>query len=176
MNTSHLPQFITLSLLIIFLALSPLGSAYAQEASKASGDEIHELAQVSAVLPRDVLLGFMNNTAKQAAATKGTDTLRQKVEGRMATLKFKVDKVEKDDRRGQEEPYRIKAEDAHVRQGAVSFKVYLWVHFDVSENAKTAGLKKGDEVTATGKITVASASASNAGPVMNVDLGDAVLK
>jgi hypothetical protein len=176
MNTTHPPTLISLSLLVIFLALSHAVSLHAQDAPKGNANEIHELAQVSAELPHDVLLGFMNNAGKQAAATKGTEALRQKVEGRMATFKFKVDRIEKDDRRGQDEPYRIKAEDAHVRQGAVGFKVYLWVHFNISENAKVAALKKGDEVSATGKVTVASVSASNAGPAMNVDLSDATLK
>lgn len=155
------------------LSVSPLR---AEDAAKPPGGEIHELAQITAELPHDVLLGYMNAAGKQAAATKGTEELRKKVEGRMATLKFKIDKVETDDRHGQAEPYRLKAEDLHVRQGAVNFKVYLWVHFNISENAKIAAMKKGDEVTASGKVTLAKLSAPNAGPAMNVDLSEAVVK
>jgi hypothetical protein len=176
MNTTHPLPLIYLTLLAISLALSPDAALRAQDTPKGNTDEIHELAQVSAELPHDVLIGFMNSAARSAAATKGTDALRQKVEGRMATFKFKVDKIEKDDRRGQDEPYRIKAEDAHVRQGAVGFRVYLWVHFNISENAKIAALKKGDEVSATGKVAVASVGAPNIGPTMNVSLADATLK
>jgi RecG-like helicase len=150
-------------------------SVPAEDAAKPGAGEIQDLKQVPAALPHDVMLGLLNNAGKQAAASKGTETLRAKVEGQMATLKFKIDKIEKDDRRGQEEPYRIKAEDAHVRESAVNFKVYLWVHFKLSENAKVAAMKKGGEVSATGKVTVAAVSVLNGNPQINVDISDATV-
>jgi hypothetical protein len=162
-----------IALLAFVLSVPP---AHAEDAGKPVPAEIQELSQVAAALPRDVMLGLLNNAGKQAAAAKGTDALRQKVEGHMATFKFKVDRIEKDDRRGQAEPFRIKAEDAHVREGGVGFKVYLWVHFAISENAKVSALKKGDEVTANGKITVASVGVANGGATMNIDISDATVK
>jgi len=147
----------------------------AEDAAKPAAGDIKELKQVPAELPHDVTLGLLNNAGKQAAAMKGTDVLRTKVEGRMATLKFKIDRIEKDDRHGQEEPYRIKAEDTHLREGGVAFKVYLWVHFNLTENAKVAAMKKGGEITATGKVTVAKVSVLNGNAQINVDISDATV-
>lgn len=150
-------------------------SVHAEDAAKPGSDDLQDLKQVPAALPHDVLLGLMNNAGKQAAAAKGTEVLRSKVEGKTATLKFKIDRIEKDDRRGQDEPYRIKAEDAHIREGAVNFKVYLWVHFKLSENPKIATLKKGAEVSATGKVTLSAVSVLNGNAQINVDISDATV-
>lgn len=170
---------ITSSLRGLFAALCGIAFStsglHAEDAAKPGDESIQDLKQVSAALPHDVLLGLMNRAGSQAAATKGTEVLRSKVEGKTATLKFKVDRIEKDDRHGQDEPYRIKAEDAHIREGAVSFKVFLWVHFKISENPKIAPLKKGAEVSATGKVTLGAVSVLNGNAQINVDVSDATV-
>lgn len=172
MNTSTCLRGLFAALCGIVISATSL---HAEDAAKPGGEDIQDLKQVPAVLPHDVLLGLMNSAGKQAAASKGTEVLRAKVEGKAATLKFKIDRIEKDDRHGQEEPYRIKAEDAHIREGAVNFKVYLWVHFKLSENPKIAPLKKGAEVSASGKITLGAVSVLNGNPQINVDVSDATV-
>ena len=160
---------------ITLLNLLPLAfAAHAQAPVTPAAGDIKDLKQIPVELPHDILLGLLNNATKEAAAKKATDVLHQKIEGRMAILKIKIDKIEKDVRAQQgQDAYRIKAEDAHVRAGAVNFKVFVWVHFDVSENTKIAALKTGDEIGVTGKITLASASIMNGSPTMQVDLSDA---
>jgi hypothetical protein len=146
-----------------------------EDAVKAGGGEIKDIKQVTAEIPHDVLLGLMNFSGRDAAVAKGTDVLRSKVEGRMATLKFKVDRVEKEEHRDQSpEAYRVKAEDVHVRQGAVNLKVYLWVHFNASESAKIASLRKGSELTATGKVTLAALHAPKEAEI-NIDLSESTV-
>jgi len=147
----------------------------ADDAPKAGAGEIKDLKQVTAEIPHEVLLGLMNYSGRDAAAAKGMDVLREKMEGRTATLKFKVDRVEKEEIHDQApQAYRIKAEDTHVRQGAVNFKVYLWVHFSASESAKVSAMKKGEEITATGKVTTAALHAPKE-PEINIDISDSTV-
>jgi hypothetical protein len=164
---------------ILLAAVSILGfcalSLHAEDATKPGAGEFKDLKQVTAEVPHDVLIGLMNYSGREAAAAKGMDVLREKVEGHTATLKFKVDRVEKEEVHDQApQAYRIKAEDAHVRQGAVNFKVYLWVHFSASESAKVSAMKKGEEVTATGKVTVAALHAPKE-PEINIDISDSTV-
>ena len=165
------------ALAISLLSLLPLApGACAQAPTAPAAGEIKDLKEVSAQLPHDILLGLLSNATKAAAAPKATDVLQQKVAGRVANLKFKIDKIEKDLRAQQgQDAYRIKADDAHVREGAVNFKVFVWVHFNVSENAKIAALKKGDAIEVTGKISVASVAILNGSPTMQVDLSEATV-
>jgi hypothetical protein len=162
---------------ISLLSLLPLApGVHAQAPAATATGEIKELKDVSAELPHDILLGLLSNSTKQATAPKATDVLQQKVAGRVAHLKLKIDRIEKDLRAQQgQDAYRIKAEDAHVREGSVSFKVFVWVHFNVSENAKIAPLKKGDPIEVTGKITVASVAILAGSPTMQIDLSDATV-
>ena len=159
------------------LSLLPLAlAAHAQDPATPAAGDIKDLKQIPVVLPHDILLGLVNNATKAASATKAADVLHQKIEGRVAALKLRIDKIEKD-LRAQEgkDAYRIKAEDAHVRASSVNFTVFVWVHFDVSENAKIAALKRGDAIGATGKITLASASILEGNPTIQVDLSDATV-
>jgi len=162
---------------IMLLSLLPLAlAARAQAPATPAAGDIKDLKQIPVELPHDILLGLGNIATKEASATKATDVLQQKIVGRVATLKFKIDKIEKDLRAQQgQDAYRIKADDAHVREGAVNFKVFVWVHFGVSENAKIAALKKGDAIDATGKITVASVGIQNGSPTILVDLAGATV-
>jgi hypothetical protein len=168
--------FLTLFCLAILamLGLAPL--AHAEDVStKGAGGNFTSLKQVTALLPHNLLVSLLNSAGKEAASSQATDVLRQKAEGQMATFKFKVDRVEKDPRREQgKDGYRIKAEDTYVREGAANFKTYLWVHFNLSENDKVAALKKGGEISVTGKISLASVTAQ---PVveLHVDLSDATV-
>jgi hypothetical protein len=118
----------------------------------------------------------INGSKKDAAATQGTDVIREKVQGRQATLKLKVDRIEKDepgpDKR---ERYRVKANDARLKKGSSQFTGYLWVHFDPSESEKIAALKKGAQITVTGRIATTSISAGT--PLkLHLDLAEAELK
>ena len=145
MTATNPVLLIPLSLIAASLVLSPFASLHAQDAPKGGGEEIHELAQISAELPHQVLLKFMNNAGnKQAAATEGTAALRQKVEGRMATLKFRLTDKSSN-------PYFFQVVGVSVRQGVTAS---FGVHFN-SENDKgrIARLRQGDLVTARGKIT-----------------------
>ena len=106
---------------------------------------------------------------------QATDILRNKVEGKTATLKLKVEKVEKYQRKNEKEDrYRIKAEDQRLRESVTSFKVYLWVHLDRSQNTKVPAIKKGGEISVTGKISLASITAKN-NPELHIDLSDATI-
>ena len=165
------------ALAITLLNLLPLTlAANAQAPATLPAADIKDLKQIPVELPHDILLGLINNATKEASATKATDVLHQKIEGRVGILKFKIDKIEKDVRAQQgQDAYRIKADDAHVREGSVNFKVFVWVHFSVSENAKIAAMKKGDAIGATGKITAASVSIQNGSPTILVDLSDATV-
>jgi hypothetical protein len=93
----------------------------------------------------------------------------------MATFKCKIDRVEKDPRREQgKDGYRIKAEDAYVREGAANFKTFLWIHFNLSGNDKVSAMKKGGEISVTGKVTLASVTAQGV-LELHIDLSDATV-
>jgi hypothetical protein len=162
--------FILLTALV--LALQSSSVAHAQAPKPA---DITELDQALAEVPRDVLLGVRNSNRKEQSATAATDILRSKVEGRTATLKFQIEKIEKYQRRNEKEDrYRIKAENVRLRESATTFTIYLWVHFDPSQNAKFATMKTGSEISVTGKITLASITARN-NPELHIDLSDAAI-
>jgi hypothetical protein len=159
-------------LLLSIIAIG-LETTFAADPAKPEPGNITELKQTLVEVPHNVVLSLRNPPTREAAATTVTEMLRAKVEGRMATLKFKVEKVEKDPRRAQnQDGYRIKAEDERLREGITMFHTYLWVHFDLSENAKVAALKKGSEISVTGKITLASVTAPKE-PELHIDLSDA---
>jgi len=171
----HMKTFLPAVVVALFGALSFIPTGHTEEPAKPTGAEIKDLKETVADVPHDLLVALLSNTGKQAAASKTTDLLRSKVEGRMATLKFKIDKIEKEHRAtGEPDGYRIKAEDGHVRAGATAFKVYLWIHFSLTENAKLDALRKGNDLTVTGKITVASATAQGV-PELHIDLSDATV-
>ena len=161
--------------LALFVALPLIPSASAEDAAKPATGEIQDLKQITGELPHDVLLGLLNNAGKQAAMAQGTTVLREKVDSRKATLKFKIDKIEKDLRRAEkQEGYRVKADQAPLREGGVSFKVYLWVNFSLTENDKAAALKKGNEISVTGKVTSVSLTGEKF-IELHVDLSDATV-
>jgi hypothetical protein len=135
--------------------------------------EITDLDQTLAEVPRDLLLAVRSGARKEPSATQATDILRNKVEGRTATLKFKVDKVEKYQRKNEKvDRYRIKAEDLRLRESVTNLKGYLWVHLDPSQNPKVSTIKKGNEISVTGKVSLATITANN-NPELHIDLSDA---
>jgi hypothetical protein len=160
-------------LLLSFVGAASLGTAFAVDPVKPDPGSIMDLKQTLVEIPHNVVLSLRNPPTREAAAATATDTLRTKVEGRTATLKFKIEKIEKDPHRAQNrDGYRVKAEDEHLRDGVTMYHVYLWVHFDLSETAKVAVLKKGSEISVTGKVTLASITAPNT-PELHIDLSDA---
>ncbi|HEY3898708.1 MAG TPA: hypothetical protein VGM54_08855 [Chthoniobacter sp.] len=150
--------------------------AHAQDTSaKGAGGNLSSLKQVTALLPHNLLVSLLNSAGKEAAASQATDILRQKAEGQTAAFKCKIDRVEKDPRKEQgKDGYRIKAEDSFVREGAANFKAYLWIHFNLTENDKVSAMKKGGEISVTGKITLASVTAQGV-LELHVDLSDATV-
>jgi hypothetical protein len=51
-------------------------------------------------------------------------------------------------------------------------KGYLWVHLDPSQNPKVPTIKKGSEISVTGKVSVATFTAKN-NPELHIDISDA---
>lgn len=148
--------------------------AFAENVAPAGGN-ITDLKQVLAETPHNVLNALRNGATRDNAATQASDLLRTKVQGREATLSFKIDLIEKETRGQNDTGYRARAEEKHISDVGTSLITYLWVHFDMSENAKASALKKGSEITVTGKITQASIS-SKPTPALHVDLSDAKVK
>ncbi len=149
-------------------------TVFAENAAPAGGN-ITDLKQILAETPHNVINALRNGATRDNAATQASDLLRTKVQGRQATLAFKIDLIEKETRGQSDTGYRARAEEKHVSEVGTSLITYLWVHFDMSENAKAGALKKGSEITVTGKITQASIS-SKPSPSLHVDLSDAKLK
>jgi len=165
---------IILATLMLTFQVSPAADA-PNPAKPPGAAEITKIEQVLTEVPRDVLRNVQSGPTKEKSATEATDSLRTKVEGRTATLKFKVDKVEKYQRKNEKEDrYRIKAEDLRVRDNVIALKGYLWVHLDLSENAKVPAIKKGSQISVTGKVSVATIT-SKATPELHVDLSDATI-
>ena len=140
-----------------------------------NGGNITDLKQILAETPHNVINALRNGATRDNTATQASDLLRTKVQGREATLTFKIDLIEKETRGQNDTGYRVRAEEKHVSEVGTNLITYLWVHFDVSENAKVSALKKGAEITTAGKITQASIS-SKPNPALHVDLSDAKLK
>lgn len=166
----------TLFLRLTVCGLAVLASfvAFAEDAAPAGGN-ITDLKQILAETPHNVISALRNGATRDNAATQASDLLRTKVQGRQATLTFKIDLIEKETRGQNDTGYRVRAEEKHISEVGTSLITYLWVHFDVSENAKLSTLKKGSEITTTGKITQASIS-SKPNTALHVDLSDAKLK
>ncbi len=156
------------------LALLTSLSVFAENPSP-NGGNITDLKQILGETPHNVINALRNGATRDNAATQASDLLRTKVQGREATLTFKIDLIEKETRGQNDTGYRVRAEEKHVSEVGTNLITYLWVHFDVSENAKVSALKKGAEITTTGKITQASIS-SKPNPALHVDLSDAKLK
>jgi len=143
-------------IIALVAGLSAIPSARAEDPAKTDTEEITDLKQVVAAVPHEVLVGLLSNAGKQVAASKSSDFLRQKIEGRTATLKLKIERVEKDPRPNQaQDGYRLKADETPVREGGASFKSILWVHFQADESEKIAKMKTGEEIKVTGTITQA---------------------
>lgn len=166
------PFFLRLAVcgLAMFTSLTVLA-----ENPSPAGDNITDLKQILAEVPHNVLSALRNSATRDNAATQASDLLRTKIQGRQATLTFKIDLIEKETRGQNDTGYRTRAEEKHVSEVGTSLITYVWVHFDVSENARLSTLKKGSEVTVTGKITLASIS-TKPNPALHVDLSDAKLK
>jgi hypothetical protein len=156
------------------LALLTSFAVFAENPAPAGGN-ITDLKQILAETPHNVISALRNGATRDNAATQASDLLRTKVQGREATLTFKIDLIEKETRGQNDTGYRVRAEEKHVSEVGTNLITYLWVHFDMSENAKASALKKGAEITTTGKITQASIS-SKPNLALHVDLSDAKLK
>ncbi|HSI15357.1 MAG TPA: hypothetical protein VK961_25140 [Chthoniobacter sp.] len=163
-----------LRLAVCSLSLISSLTVFAEDATPAGGN-ITDLKQILAETPHNVINALRNGATRDNAATQASDLLRTKVQGRQAALTFKIDLIEKETRGQNDTGYRARAEEKHVSEVGTNLITYLWVHFDVSENTKASALKKGGEITATGKITQASIS-SKPTPALHVDLSDAKLK
>ena len=143
--------------------------------AQAQNPEVTELSQALEPLPRQVLLD-LNGSKKNAGMMQATDVLREKVQGRQATLKFKVERIEKDPPGDdKKDRFRVKADDVRLNKGTTHFVSNLWIHFDPAESDKIIALKKGAQVTATGRISLASITEGT--PIhLHIDLSEAKLK
>ncbi|MEP6671317.1 MAG: hypothetical protein ABJF10_19295 [Chthoniobacter sp.] len=144
--------------------------AVAEDPAPAGGN-ITDLKQALAEVPHNVANALRNAAARDTAATQASDLLRTKVQGRTAMLTFKIDVVEKETR-GSETGYRVRAEEKHISEVGTNFITSLWVHFAMSENARVGALKKGGEISVTGKIAEAMVSAKPA-PALHIVLSEA---
>lgn len=150
--------------------------ANAQEPGGVEPGGITSLEDVLAEVPKELLLSVRSGARKEASATEATGLLRRQVEGRIATIKLKVDRFDKYRRKNEtEDRYRIKAEDERLRGSVTNFRAFLWVHLSPTESAKMANVKKGAEITVNGKVSLASITAKN-NPELHVDLADATIK
>lgn len=162
-----------LRLTVCGLAVLASFAAFAEDAAPAGGN-ITDLKQILAETPHNVISALRNGATRDNAATQASDLLRTKVQGRQATLTFKIDLIEKETRGQNDTGYRVRAEEKHISEVGTNLITYVWVHFDMSENAKLSTLKKGSEITTTGKVTQASIS-SKPNLALHVDLSDAKL-
>ena len=158
---------------LMLLALCTLATtAFSQDSKDAP---VTALEQTLKVLPREVL-GGLRTSKRDAAALEGTGLLQEKVQGRTATLKLKMERVEKDPSRDDKlDRFRIKAEDTRANEGGVPFVIHLWVHCAATESEKIKALRKGQTVTVTGKITLASITVHNPNKIQ-IDLSEATLE
>ncbi|MDR3400940.1 MAG: hypothetical protein P4L99_00450 [Chthoniobacter sp.] len=147
-------------------------AAVAEDAAPATGD-ITDLKQALAEVPHAQAIAMRNAATRDAAASQASDLLRTKVQGRNAKLTFKVDVVEKE-MRGTETAYRVRAEEKHIAEVGTNFITYLWVHFATSENDKASALKKGGEISVTGKISEAFVT-GKAAPALHIELSQATV-
>lgn len=161
--------------LVMLLALGTETPSRAQN-PQAPAAALSSLEEIVETVPRDVILATRGGAKKEAAASSANDVLRTKVQDQPATLKFKVDRIQKERRTGEQfDRIAIKAEDERVRSSVTTFKGFLWVHIVPADTAKASELKKGAEITVTGKIAVAKITAQTT-PLLNVDMVDATLK
>jgi hypothetical protein len=151
------------------LAVLPSFSVRAEDA-KADAGTITKPEQTLAQVPHPQLFALRGGPKQNDAVTQITNLLRSSVEGKTASLKIKVERVEtyrnKDE---QTDRYRIKAEDGHLLENGTNLKVFVWAHFEPSENAKVSGKKKGEELQVTGKISNATVS-GGPNPALHLDL------
>jgi hypothetical protein len=162
-----------LAALSLFLGFGSAGSAEAP--AKPDAATFTKPEQTLAQVPKPLLFSVRGGPKQNEAVTQITDLLRSKVEGHMATLKLKVDRVEKyRNKNEQEDRYRIKAEDGQLVENGTHLRVYIWVHFDPAENTKVIAKKKSDDINVTGKIATAFVSGQN-NPALHIDLEEAKL-
>jgi hypothetical protein len=155
------------------VAFSYCPAVRAEDAPKPDATAITKVEQTVAQVPHPLFIALRGGPKQNDAATQITNLLRTNVEGRTATLKIKVDRVETyRNKNEQADRYRIKTEDGRLQEVGTNLHVLIWVHFDPSENAKVSTKKKGDELTVTGKITTASATGQN-NPTLHLDLDEA---
>jgi hypothetical protein len=128
----------------------------AAEPAPAEKGGITDVKQALADIPRDVMkdLRYGSRTMEDAA-TKATAVARKNVEGKTASLKMTVQFVEKFQRKDTPDvtSIRLRQSNDTVREGGVTFTVFLMTVLDESEKEKAAKLDKGSKVTITGKIS-----------------------
>jgi hypothetical protein len=153
-----------------FLLLTALSLAFSSLSRAEDADTITKPEQALVNVPRPQLFALRGGPKQNDAVGEITNLLHSNVQGKTASLKIKVDRVEtyrtKDE---QTDRYRIKAEDGHLIENGTNLKVFVWLHFEPSENAKVSGRKKGDELQVTGKITNANVS-GGPNPALHLDV------
>jgi hypothetical protein len=152
------------------IAFSPVAPVRAEDAAKAGADTITKPEQALTDVPHPQLFALRPGPKQNDAITQITNLLHSNVQGKTGSFKIKVDRVETYRNQGEQaDRYRLKAEDGHLVENGTNLKVFLWFHFEPSENAKVSGKKRGDELQLTGKITNASVS-GGPNPGLHLDL------
>jgi hypothetical protein len=145
-------RFALLSFLVL-LCGRDLSAAEPAPAEKAG---ITDVKQALAGIPRDVMqdLRYGSRTMEEAA-NKATAVVGKNVEGKTASLKMTVQFVEKFQRKDTPDVTRIRLRQSNdtVREGGVTFTIFLMAVLDESEKEKAAKIDKGSKVTITGKVS-----------------------
>jgi hypothetical protein len=131
------------------------GSSFSAAAQPAAPAEITGFDQVLADVPRNVLADLRPQSRKLTEAMfQATEQVKKNVKDKMGRFKIRVRNVEKF---ATVNPpgkvrFRVYAEAEKVRDGGAAFNAFVVSVVDMDQNDKAAKLKKGDNVTVTGKI------------------------
>jgi hypothetical protein len=111
------PFFLRLSVCVLaaFTCLTVLA-----ENPSPAGDNIADLKQILAEVPHNTISALRNSATRDSAATQASDLLRTKIQGRQATLTFKIDLIEKETRGQNDTGYRTRAEEKHISEVGTS--------------------------------------------------------
>ncbi len=143
---------------LFLLALTALGSfaIAAEPASGSKGGAVTDPKDALAGIPREVMQGLRYGSRDgDSAAAKATAQTRKNLEGKEGSFKMTVQAVEQFQRKDSPDVTRTRLRQSNesVREGGVTFDVYLVAIVDESEKAKLAKIQRGSRITVTGKIS-----------------------
>ena len=118
--------------------------------SAAQGSEDLDPKKILESIPKDLLKDISGNPAKRKEAIDAASRkLQEKFREQNGSLSFRVVETNKSNGR-----YSASAEHERVRIAGTNYEVIYQVYFDESENARTAKIKPGEKITASGAVMV----------------------